>query len=203
VITTDNGTQYYFGLNLLPGYPGTAPANKITDSCGRLPVAGTTDGEPCTRRRSLGSLRQQAWQWNLTTSRTRTATRCPLLHAGGQLLRRTTPDRQPTRSSTTVSDSSTRRLSGTDDRAGTDTEETSHLCAEAGPFQDHRPRLADCNPHDVSHWSDTHWGQSCTSSTSCQGIYSPTFFLTQRLNTPITNTGLGPGAAAYRFRSYT
>ncbi|WP_432990478.1 hypothetical protein [Dactylosporangium sp. CA-233914] len=31
-VTTAGGTQYFFGLNRLPGYTGTAPADKTTRS---------------------------------------------------------------------------------------------------------------------------------------------------------------------------
>ncbi|MFL6072927.1 MAG: RHS repeat-associated core domain-containing protein [Mycobacteriales bacterium] len=57
-VTTDDGTQYYFGLNKLPG----APSTKTTNSAWTVPVYGNNSGEPCNA--SPGWC-QQAWRWNL------------------------------------------------------------------------------------------------------------------------------------------
>src|SRR5262249_20080855 len=55
----------------------------------------------------------------------------------------------------------------------------------------------DCATHDVAHWPDTPWDQSCTSSASCKGQYSPTFWSTRRLKT-ITTEVWNAGTSVYR-----
>src|SRR5690606_32824550 len=43
-VTTAGGTQYYFGLNHLPGY---GPGDAETGSTSTVPVFGNHSGEPC------------------------------------------------------------------------------------------------------------------------------------------------------------
>jgi RHS repeat-associated protein len=57
-LTTIDGTQYFFGLNELPGWTS---ANPRTNSVWKVPVFGNGVGEPC---HAAGSC-SQAWRWNL------------------------------------------------------------------------------------------------------------------------------------------
>ncbi|WP_168212021.1 polymorphic toxin-type HINT domain-containing protein [Actinomadura rubteroloni] len=62
-ITTTDGTQYYFGLNRLPGW---ASGNEETSSVWRMPVFGNNSGEPCYKSSGFAdSWCNQAWRWNL------------------------------------------------------------------------------------------------------------------------------------------
>lgn len=61
-ITTDDGTQYYFGLNQLPGY---ASGDATTKSAWTEPVYATASGQPCYNATFADSWCQQAWRWNL------------------------------------------------------------------------------------------------------------------------------------------
>ncbi|MEU5596466.1 polymorphic toxin-type HINT domain-containing protein [Streptomyces sp. NPDC020298] len=61
-ITTSDGTQYYFGLNRLPGY---ASGNEETDSTWTVPVYGDDSGEPCYNATFADAYCTQAWRWNL------------------------------------------------------------------------------------------------------------------------------------------
>ncbi len=61
-MTTTDGTQYFFGLNQLPGYT----AGKVTtNSAWTVPVYGNDAGEPCHAATFAASSCQQAWRWNL------------------------------------------------------------------------------------------------------------------------------------------
>jgi len=61
-ITTTDGTQYYFGLNRLPGW---SAASQNTNSVFTEPVYGNDAGEPCHAATFAASSCNQGWQWNL------------------------------------------------------------------------------------------------------------------------------------------
>jgi RHS repeat-associated protein len=61
-ITTPDGTQYYFGLNELPGW---ASGDATTNSAWTVPVYGNDPGEPCHASSFAASSCTQAWRWNL------------------------------------------------------------------------------------------------------------------------------------------
>jgi RHS repeat-associated protein len=61
-VTTTDGTQYYFGLNQLPGY---ASGDAATNSAWTVPVVGLNAGEPCHGADYVSSMCYQAWRWNL------------------------------------------------------------------------------------------------------------------------------------------
>ncbi|WP_405584963.1 RHS repeat-associated core domain-containing protein [Streptomyces sp. NBC_01190] len=62
VVTTDDGTQYYFGLNQLPGY---ASGGTTTNSVWTEPVYATGSTQPCYNATFANSWCQQAYRWNL------------------------------------------------------------------------------------------------------------------------------------------
>jgi RHS repeat-associated protein len=62
VVTTTDGTSYYFGLNELPGY---ASGDAATNSAWTAPVFATSSGQPCYKAAYASSYCSQAWQWNL------------------------------------------------------------------------------------------------------------------------------------------
>ncbi|MEV7641758.1 polymorphic toxin-type HINT domain-containing protein [Streptomyces rubiginosohelvolus] len=61
-ITTTDGTQYFFGLNQLPGWKDGDPA---TESTLTVPVFGNQSGEPCYNASFASAWCQQAWRWQL------------------------------------------------------------------------------------------------------------------------------------------
>ncbi|MFE3657630.1 RHS repeat-associated core domain-containing protein [Streptomyces sp. NPDC059165] len=61
-ITTTDGTQYFFGLNRLPGW---ANGNEETKSTWTLPVFGDDSGEPCYNATFTSAHCNQAWRWSL------------------------------------------------------------------------------------------------------------------------------------------
>ncbi|MGW6394646.1 RHS repeat-associated core domain-containing protein [Streptomyces sp. NPDC055103] len=66
-VTTTDGTQYFFGLNRLPGWRdnGTAADDPVTNSAWTVPVFGNQPGEPCYNATFAGAWCQQAWRWQL------------------------------------------------------------------------------------------------------------------------------------------
>src|SRR6266508_2264587 len=62
-VTTTDGTQYFFGLNRLPGWrSGVDPE---TASVSYLPVFGNNAGEPCNQSTFAASSCRQAYRWSL------------------------------------------------------------------------------------------------------------------------------------------
>ncbi|WP_240958500.1 polymorphic toxin-type HINT domain-containing protein [Streptomyces chilikensis] len=61
-ITAVNGTQYFFGLNQLPGF---ASGDTETESAWTVPVYGDDSGEPCYDANLADAHCRQAWRWNL------------------------------------------------------------------------------------------------------------------------------------------
>ncbi|MFI1400217.1 RHS repeat-associated core domain-containing protein [Streptomyces sp. NPDC020681] len=61
-VTTSDGTEYYFGLNRLPGW---ATGNEVTDSTWTAPVFGDDSGEPCYNATFTSAHCKQAWRWSL------------------------------------------------------------------------------------------------------------------------------------------
>ena len=60
VITTKDGTKFYFGLNKIPG-----PNAQDTNSTWTVPVAGNHSAEQCHQTAYANSFCQQAYRWNL------------------------------------------------------------------------------------------------------------------------------------------
>ncbi|MEV7276045.1 RHS repeat-associated core domain-containing protein [Streptomyces sp. NPDC093111] len=61
-ITTTDGTEYFFGLNRLPGW---TTGKEETASTWTAPVFGDDSGEPCYNATFASAYCKQAWRWNL------------------------------------------------------------------------------------------------------------------------------------------
>ncbi|MEV5971647.1 polymorphic toxin-type HINT domain-containing protein [Streptomyces sp. NPDC051921] len=61
-ITTTDGTEYYFGLNRLPGWTA---GKEETSSTWTAPVFGDDVNEPCYNATFTSAHCKQAWRWNL------------------------------------------------------------------------------------------------------------------------------------------
>jgi len=183
-ITTSDGTQYFFGLNRLPGYTGTAPADKTTKSAWTVPVAGNHAGEPCHAASFAASFCDQAWRWNLDYVVDTNGNTMSMYYG--------TETNKYARNNTDTNAASYVRGGwldhidyGTDNRSGTDTANTATPASMRVDFGTADRCLADCGTHDAAHWPDTPWDEECTAS-SCAGDYSATFWTTKRLSTVTT-----------------
>jgi RHS repeat-associated protein len=184
VVTTTDGTQYWFGLQRLPGWTSGA---SVTNSTWTLPVYGNNDGEPCHATAFADSSCAQAWRWNLDY----------VVDVDGNSASYwyTTDSNKYARevtSSKVVSyirdgyldhiEYGTRRDSNVDSRFAA----SAPARVEFGVAD---RCLSGCGTHDEAHWPDTPWDQECTGST-CEN-YNPTFWSTKRLSTITTKTWNG------------
>ncbi|MGW9245343.1 RHS repeat domain-containing protein [Streptomyces badius] len=66
-VTTSDGTQYFFGMNRLPGWKdnGAKDDDPVTNSTWTVPVFGNQAGEPCYDSSFASGWCQQAWRWQL------------------------------------------------------------------------------------------------------------------------------------------
>jgi RHS repeat-associated protein len=189
-VTTTDGVQYFFGRNRLPGWTTGRPE---TASVATVPVFGNNAGEPCNSSAGFAaSWCQQAYRWSLdqvvdahgssmsywymqeTNSYARNVTDTSV----SQYVRATSLARieYGTRAGSELAAQAPMRVVfGTADR-----------CVTAG---------ATCTSAQANwpNWPDVPWDQQCTSSTSCTGRYSPTFFTQKRLSQVTTQVSNGDG----------
>jgi RHS repeat-associated protein len=178
-VTAVDGTQYFFGLNRLPGW---ASGNEVTNSAWTAPVFGNDSGEPCHASTFAASYCSQAWRWNLdyvvdpsgnamsyfyTTEtnyygRNLTASADTAYVRGGSLERIDYGQR----SSSIYSVPAPMRMSFV----------TEERCA-AG---------ATCGTETITsttakNWPDVPYDQNCTAGATCTNLYAPTFWTRRRL----------------------
>ncbi|MEV0838637.1 RHS repeat-associated core domain-containing protein [Actinocatenispora sera] len=177
-ITTPDGTEYFFGLNRLPGW---ATGNDETQSVWTEPVFGNNTGEKCHASAFADSSCAQAWRWNLDYV---------VDPHGNTMSMWWAPETNKYAANNTDSNVKTytrggtlRHIDyGTDNRD--DTEFTDDPVAQV-VFGTGDRCLSDCGTHDEAHWPDTPWDQNCTGS-ACANKYSPTFWSTKRLTSITT-----------------
>lgn len=189
-VTTTDGTQYFFGLNHLPGWAGGQPE---TSSVGFVPVYGNNAGEPCNSSSGFAaSWCQQAYRWGLDymvdahgnsmsywyAPETNAYARNHSDTSVSQYVRASTLARIDYGTRTggeLTAQAPMRMLFAVADR-----------CVTAG---------ATCTSAQANwpNWPDVPWDQQCTSSTSCTGHYMPTFWTQKRLSQVITQVSNGDG----------
>ncbi|WP_309505050.1 polymorphic toxin-type HINT domain-containing protein [Streptomyces sp. KM273126] len=190
-VTATNGTQYYFGLNRLPGY---ASGDTETESTWTLPVYGDDSGEPCYNASFADAYCTQAWRWNLDyvvdpvgnamsfywgketnyyTQGLKTGENGKSYIRGGYLKRidygqkdGSVYDTQP---SARVAFTTAERCIGdlTDCSAGALTDST------------------------AADWPDVPWDRNCKADTKCEGQSSPTFWTRKKLTKVTTQIRSG------------
>ncbi|WP_459903679.1 RHS repeat domain-containing protein [Catenuloplanes indicus] len=187
-LTGTDGTQYFFGRNVLPGQADT------TKSVYTVPVYGNHSGEKCHRATFADSVCDQAWRWNLDYI---------VDPHGNTSSYWYEPERNQyatlATSSKTVDyvrgGTLTRIDYGTWDRGAGDRSVTP---AAQVTFKTEDRCLSSCNTHDPNQWPDVPWEAECAlDATSCGTNYSPTFWSTKRLGkitTQVWNTAVSPAA---------
>ena len=183
-LTSLDGTQYYFGLNRLPGW---ATGNEETGSVWTAPVFGNDTGEPCHGASFAASYCTQAWRWNLDYvvdpngnamsyfygsetnyyGRNLTATAGTQYMRGGYLKRIDYGQR----STSMYSAPAPMRVSFTVDER----------CAAGATCG-----TGDITSANAANWPDVPYDQNCSAGKSCTGLYSPTFWTRKRLATVTT-----------------
>ncbi|WP_212831709.1 RHS repeat-associated core domain-containing protein [Catellatospora sp. TT07R-123] len=165
VVTTTDGTQYWFG---------DKAATTLT-----VPVSGNHTGEPCHAAAFIDSFCTQAWRWNLdhvvdTRGNTMSYT---WTKESGKYARNL-------KETDVVSYDRAAYLNRIDYGTRADRTETAPMQVVFDPAD---RCLADCGTHDAVHWPDVPWDQECTGS-PCKHA-SPTFWTTKRLAKVTTRTG--------------
>ncbi|MFH8290515.1 polymorphic toxin-type HINT domain-containing protein [Streptomyces sp. NPDC018059] len=194
-VTTTDGTEYYFGLDNLPGY---ASGKEQTGSAWTVPVYGDDSGEPCYAATFADAHCKQAWRWNLDyvvdphgnamsyyygketnyyTQGLKTDENGKAYTRGGYLKRIDYGQQDGKVYSTPAA---ARMVFDTDER-----------CQGAA---------ADCETGDLTdatagRWPDVPWDLNCKSGTKCKGQNSPTFWTRKKLNTITTQIRYGEGYA--------
>ncbi|MER5751629.1 HYD1 signature containing ADP-ribosyltransferase family protein [Streptomyces sp. NPDC002088] len=194
-VTTSDGTQYFFGLNRLPGY---ASGNEETSSTWTEPVYGDDSGEPCYNSTFADAYCTQAWRWNLDyvvdphgnamsyyygtetnyyTQGLKTTENGKSYIRGGYLKRIDYGQRAGSVYSTKP--------------AAQVVFTTAERCIGS---------LTDCEASDLTDdtaadWPDVPWDQNCKADTKCEGQNSPTFWTRKKL-TKIT-TQIRTGDSTY------
>ncbi|MCZ7420756.1 RHS repeat protein [Verrucosispora sp. WMMA2121] len=188
VVTTTDGTQYWFGVNRLPGW---ASGDPVTNSAWNVPVFGNEPGEPCHATAFADSDCTQTWRWNLDY--------VVDLHGNSVSYWYTKEVNRYLRNIDKTDKAAydrggwldhisygTRRVGGTDSVLDT-----------AAPFRVNFATsdrcLSNCATHNEVRWPDTPWDQECTSSQTDCDNYSPTFWSTKRLASVTTQVRDGSG----------
>ncbi|MFD3921422.1 polymorphic toxin-type HINT domain-containing protein [Streptomyces sp. NPDC058595] len=195
-ITTTDGTQYFFGLNKLPGWSdnGTAADDPLTNSVLTTPVFGNQSGEPCYDASFGSAWCQQAYRWQLDY--------VVDVHGNAMTYHWKTEKNNYGRnvSETTGDSTATEYLrAGYLDHIDYGLRAGSLFSAKAEGqvhFGVEERCLADCATFDESHaknWPDVPFDQYCKDGAECKDRYSPTFWSKKRLTT-ITTKVLTAGA---------
>ena len=194
VLTTTDGTMYFFGYGKRSGSDTGGPTN----SAWTVPVFGNQPGEPCAAATFAASHCQQAWRWNLDyvidpDDDTMTYYYAAETNNYGRNLNSGV-------SSYTRGGYLTRIDYG--ERLGTEhtTLAPAHVafavaerCLPSGQITCAESQLTSAN---ASHWPDVPFDRICTSATSCPSQVSPTFFTRKRLTQITTYTTTGSTSSA-------
>ncbi|MFD5699124.1 polymorphic toxin-type HINT domain-containing protein [Streptomyces lasiicapitis] len=194
-VTTTDGTEYYFGLDNLPGYTS---GKEQTGSTWTVPVYGDDAKEPCYDATFANAHCKQAWRWNLDyvvdphgnamsyfygketnyyTQGLKTDENGKSYTRGGYLKRIDYGQRHEKVYSTPAA---ARMVFDIDER-----------CEGAA---------ADCQSGDLTdatagRWPDVPWDLNCKADTKCKGQNSPTFWTRKKLSKVTTQIRYGDGYA--------
>ncbi|MCH0561394.1 hypothetical protein I3F55_32840, partial [Streptomyces sp. MUM 16J] len=191
VVTTADGTHYYFGRNRLPGW---ASGDATTNSVFTAPVYGNDTGEPCHASTFATSWCQQGYRWNLDYvvdahgnaisywytpetgyyGRDNATTATPYTRGGylakiqyGQLAGKVYDTTSPAAAQVFF--------------------DTSERCLPDANFDCAAAKMTTAN---ASHWPDVPVDQTCSSTGTCDN-HGPAFFTTKRLTGIRTQTLVG------------
>jgi RHS repeat-associated protein len=191
-ITTADGTQYFFGLNRLPGWKDSTTAE--TNSVWTVPVFGNQSGEPCYNASFAAAWCQQAWRWQLDY--------VVDVHGNAMAHYWKTEANNYGRAVNDVTGASTATryirggyLDHIDYGLRADTPYTGNAMAQV-VFGTGERCLSACSTFDATHaanWPDVPFDQYCKDGDECTNRYSPTFWSRMRL-TSITTRVLTAGA---------
>ncbi|HEX4812381.1 MAG TPA: RHS repeat-associated core domain-containing protein [Nonomuraea sp.] len=183
-VTTTDGTQYFFGLNRLPGW---ASGRDTTGSTWTVPVFGNDTDEPCRAATFAASACPQAYRWNLDYVVDAHGNSMSYFYE--QEINRYAQNRGQT-TGTYVRGGTLARIDyGT--RAGA--EYSAQAPAQVVFDRDDRCVPGQlCASHTTTAWPDVPWDTYCAAA-PCGTKYSPTFWSTKRLSKVTTRISTGGG----------
>ncbi|WP_432827051.1 polymorphic toxin-type HINT domain-containing protein [Dactylosporangium sp. CA-092794] len=168
-VTTTDGTQYWFGLNRLPGWTAGRPE---TNSTWTVPVFGNHPGEYCHADTFAASSCAQAWRWNLDY--------VVDTHGNSMSYWYVRETAKYARNGTASAPAAYDRSGWLDHiDYGTRTEAEFGRAPMQVSFSTADRCLANCATHTAATWPDSPWDLDCPGST-CQ-VGNPTFWTTRRL----------------------
>lgn len=198
-VTGNDGTQYFLGLNRLPGWVAGKPE---TNSAFTVPVFGNNTGEPCAKSTFGESWCQQAYRWNLdyvldTNGNATTYYYDTETNFYGR-------DMDPAKGTSYVADGSVRRIEyGL--RAGALFApaparvwfDTAERCLPTSTFA--------CNPDQLTKdtaksWPDVPFDRICAAGQTCDNRTSPAFFSRKRLVKVLTQVRSDDVSGAAQWR---
>ncbi|MFI7359212.1 RHS repeat domain-containing protein [Streptomyces avidinii] len=190
-ITTTDGTQYFFGLNRLPGWKDAS--TPTTNSAWTAPVFGNQAGEPCYKASFASAWCKQAWRWQLDY----------VVAPGGDAMayywKTETNNYGRNVSETTGKATVTQYIRGgwldhIDYGLRSDAVYSGKAMAQV-KFDVSERCLTNCGTFDeanAKNWPDSPYDLFCKDgSTECKGQYSPTFWSRMRLTGIHTKTLTG------------
>ncbi|WP_433518802.1 RHS repeat-associated core domain-containing protein [Nonomuraea sp. CA-143628] len=183
-VTTTDGTQYFFGLNRLPGW---TQDKATTQSAWTVPVYGNDANEPCTKATFAASACQQAYRWNLDYVVEPHGNSMSYFY--DQETNRYAQNRGAA-TATYVRGGTLRRIEyGTRTGAEYTTQAPARVLFETA---DRCVADQNCAVHTSAAWPDVPWDTDCA-SIPCADRYSPTFWSTKRLTKVTTQVSTGGG----------
>lgn len=185
VLTTNDGSKYYFGLNPV----AYAPAR--TKSVLTVPVFGNHDGEPCHGTTYGASFCQQQYRWNVDQVVDPSGTIMTYRYA----LENNYYGRNNNDAVSQYQRASYISAIEYGERRGEETEGVPPAWVSFTTYERCVQSEAICtgplNASTAQYWPDVPFDQICTSATSCPEAKSPTFFSRRRLIAVTTNIWQG------------
>ncbi|SEG20134.1 RHS repeat-associated core domain-containing protein [Nonomuraea solani] len=183
-VTTTDGTQYFFGLNRLPGWTA---GRETTQSTWTVPVYGNDAGEPCFQSTYAASACTQAYRWNLDH----------VVDAHGNSMSYFYQPETNRYAQNLAAATGTYTRGGTLARIDYGTRSGAEYSgpAPARVVLDTADRCApgqNCAAHNTTTWPDVPWDADC-STAPCGTRYSPSFWSTKRLAKITTQVSTGGG----------
>ncbi|RDI23081.1 DUF6973 domain-containing protein [Lentzea flaviverrucosa] len=168
VVTTADGTQYWFG--------------RSAQSVLNVPVAGNHATEPCSATLFKDSFCSQPYRWNLEY--------VVDLYDNTMTYSYDKETNKYARSNSTTELSEYDRASVLRQIDYGTRSDNAYAAPMQVLFEPADRCLADCGTKDAAHWPDTPWDMECTTTPCLVG--SPTFWTTKRLVSVTTKTGGSP-----------
>lgn len=198
-LTTTDGTEYWFGLNKLPGW---TTGKETTSSTWTAPVFGNNSGEPCYNATFTSAHCKQAWRWNLDYVKDARGNVMSYYY-GAETNRYALNGKTDVNGTEYVRGGYLKRLDygqregavHTSKAAARVVFKTAERCLPTEAFDCAESKFTTAN---AAHWPDTPVDRFCKAGAKCTvGQSAPTFFTTKRLTGVTTQMNSGPGAADY------